>query len=361
MVTALIFMLILTTAVTIHELAHYFNAKSVGLEVDSFSVGMGPVLLRKKWRGTEWRLSALPLGGYVMIPGMTGEQGEDGEFRHATTGFATKPLWAKLWVLVGGVVANFILAILLLATVLSAEPMMRLQISDLDVQMTAAAQTVQPGSEAERLGLEAGDLITRVNGIENPDTQELIDEVQTAQGLELTILRGDETLQFSTDWPPENVEVPLLGIGIGDAPLEPVPSINFFQAINEASSFLINIIPETIEGFGRGIGDAVAGQQSENVAGPVQIVNITNQARQAGIIPVLFIAAMINFSLAVFNLLPIPGLDGGRMVLSTLIAIRGKPFKPGQEEFINFLGVAAVIMIMVLITFNEVRGLLFPG
>ena len=361
MATALIFMLILTVAVTIHELAHYFNAKSVGLEVDSFSVGMGPILARKTWRGTEWRLSALPIGGYVMIPGMTGEQDEDGKFRHATSGFATKPLWAKLWVLVGGVLANFVLAVLLIAGVITAEPMWRIRVSELDVQMTATAQTVQPDSEAERLGLEPGDLVTSVNGIETPTVEQLINEVKTAQGLELSILRGNETLELDTPWPPEGMEVPLLGIGIGETPLEPIPTINFFQAIGEATSFLITIIPESIEGFGRGIGDAVVGRQSENVAGPVQLVNITNQARQVGIVPVLFIAAMINFSLAVFNLLPIPGLDGGRMLLSTLIAIRGKPFKPGQEEFINFLGVAAVMMIMVLITFNEVRGLLFPG
>ena len=107
MLTALIFLAILMTAVLIHELAHYLNAKSVGLPVESFSVGMGPVIWRRMWRGTEWRLSLLPIGGYVNIPGMAPKQDETGNLQHADEGFATKPLWAKLWVLVGGVLANF--------------------------------------------------------------------------------------------------------------------------------------------------------------------------------------------------------------------------------------------------------------
>jgi regulator of sigma E protease len=93
------------------------------------------------------------------------------------------------------------------------------------------------------------------------------------------------------------------------------------------------------------------------VAGIVGIVGAVNQARQIGIIPVIALAAFINFSLALFNLLPIPGLDGGRILLSSIVALRGKPFRPGQEEFINFLGFMSVLALMLLITFNEVTNL----
>lgn len=361
MVTALIFLAILMTAVLIHELAHYLNAKSVGLPVESFSVGMGPVIWRKMWRGTEWRLSLLPIGGYVNIPGMAPKQDELGNLQHADEGFATKPLWAKLWVLVGGVLANFLLAVLLLSTVITADPLTRIGVSNLDVQTTAAVGNVMPDSEAERLGLEAGDLISGINGITYPTVEQLIEQVKSADSLTLQVKRGEETLSFATDWPPAGMDVPLLGIGLGSMPVEMPPSINFFSAIGESTRFLIGFIPEAVTGIVRGVGATFTGQQSDDVAGPVQLVNITNQARQAGIIPVLFLAALINFSLAVFNLLPIPGLDGGRMLLASIVALRGKPFRPGQEEFIHFMGVVAVLAFMALITFNELSGLIFKN
>ena len=135
------------------------------------------------------------------------------------------------------------------------------------------------------------------------------------------------------------------------------PKINYFTALGESATFSIRIIPEAVQGFVRGIGAVLTGRQSQDVAGPVGIVTAVNQAAQVGIIPVLALAALINISLAIFNLLPIPGLDGGRMLLSTITAIRGKPFKPGQEEFVHFLGIMAVLAFMVLITFSELSGL----
>src|SRR5690554_3398670 len=122
MLTAITFALILTSAVVVHELAHYFNARSVGVEVRAFSVGIGPVLARKRWRGTEWRLSLLPLGGYVDLPGMAPKVGENGELQHADEGMAKKGLAAKLWVLIGGVIANYALGCILIAWAVSMQP-----------------------------------------------------------------------------------------------------------------------------------------------------------------------------------------------------------------------------------------------
>jgi regulator of sigma E protease len=113
-----------------------------------------------------------------------------------------------------------------------------------------------------------------------------------------------------------------------------------------------------VAGFVRGFGSAIAGRPNEDVAGPVGMVTMVGQAAQVGVAPVLLLAALINFSLAVFNLLPIPGLDGGRMLLATIVAIRGRPFKPGQEEAFHFVGIAAVLALIVLITVQELGGLL---
>jgi regulator of sigma E protease len=151
----------------------------------------------------------------------------------------------------------------------------------------------------------------------------------------------------------------MFGIQIEPLVVKEPPRLNFVSALAEAGAFSVRIIPEAIKGFGQGFAAVVTGQKNENLAGPIGIVREVNRAAQVGLIPVLALAAIINFSLAIFNLLPIPGLDGGRMLLATIVALRGKPFKPGQEEFIHFIGIMAVLAFMVLVTFNELGGLLF--
>jgi regulator of sigma E protease len=360
MLTAIVFLLILTTAVVVHELAHYWNAKSVGLPVKSFSVGMGPVLWRKTWKETEWRISALPIGGYVDIPGMAPKQDAMGNLQHPDEGFATKNVWQKLWVLVGGVLANYVLAILLLALVITLDPSYRELTSGIPTEVSGAKVAgVVYDKTAEAVGVQEGDIILNINGLENPKPQQVTDAIKTTNGsLDFIFDRNGERIELSVPWPPEGVtERPLFGIQIVPLKVTPPASVNYVQALAEVASFSVRIIPEALRSFVSGIGSAFKGQDSDHVAGPVKMVSAVNQATRVGIIPVLALAALINFSLAIFNLLPIPGLDGGRMLLAIIIGIRGKPFKPGQEEFIHFLGFMSVLGLMLLITFNEVVGL----
>ncbi len=359
MLTTLVFLAILTTAVFVHELAHYLNARSVGLPVRAFSIGMGPVIYRKYWRGTEWRVSLLPIGGYVDIPGMASTEDQAGQLQHPTEGFATKTLGQKLWVLVGGVIANYLLAILLLATVITLEPGYRSLTAGIDpVVEGAEIAAVMEGMPAESLGLQAGDVIIAINETENPNPQQVTQVIASASGrLELRLQRGDEALTIATDWPPATDERPLLGIQIAPLVVEPPPSINYALALAEATTFSLRIVPEAVQSFAKGFASVMTGRRAEEIAGPVGIVTAIGQAARVGIVPVLALAALINLSLAIFNLLPIPGLDGGRMLLATIVAVRGKPFRPGQEEFIHFLGIMTVLVFMVLITFNELSGL----
>ncbi|HLV12729.1 MAG TPA: site-2 protease family protein, partial [Trueperaceae bacterium] len=111
-------------------------------------------------------------------------------------------------------------------------------------------------------------------------------------------------------------------------------------------------------GFVSGFAAAVTGAENTDVAGPVGMVGMVSQATRVGLAPVVLLAAVINFSLGVFNLLPVPGLDGGRMLLATVVALRGRPFRPGQEEALHFIGVMAVLALIVLITFRELGALL---
>ena len=362
MLTAVVFLLILTVSVVIHELAHYFNARSVGVPVRAFSVGMGPVLLRKKWRGTEWRLSLLPLGGYVDLQGLTPEEAEDGTMRYPDTGFMQKNFWQKTWVLVGGVIANFILAVLLLSSVITAAPNLpiRSAITGETPQTSGAVFTqIVPDSAAERFGLQSGDEVLRLNGLQNPSVTQVQNVIRTATKLDLVVRRGDAEVRVSKPWPPEGGKaVPQLGVGIAPLQVESLPPVAFGTAAVKTTGFLVRVVPESVAGFVRGFGETFVGQRSQDVVGPVGMVGLAGQATRGGWLAILQFAGLINFSLALFNLLPIPGLDGGRILLAAVAALRGQPFKPGQEEFVNFLGIAILMLFVVLVSFGEVGDLL---
>ncbi len=353
MLTAITFALILTSAVTVHELAHYFNARSVGVPVRAFSVGIGPVIARRTWRGTEWRLSLLPLGGYVDLPGMAPRVDEEGELHHPDEGMALLPWHHKVWVLVGGVIANYLLGSVLLASAISLQPAYLGMVTGNDDHIGASyVASVQPGSHAEALGLLPGDSIVSLNGVNEPSQDEVVTQIRTASYLELVVDGPAGRRTLTTAWPPAEGDA-ILGIEIG-AVVEP---IGFFEVLPQAAAFGVRVVPEMVAGFVSGIGSAVTGAPNQDVAGPVGMVTMVAEATRIGLAPVLLLAAVINLSLAVFNLLPIPGLDGGRMLLATVVAVRGRPFKPGQEEQIHFIGVMLVLALIVLITFREVGAL----
>jgi regulator of sigma E protease len=361
-----VFILILFVSVLVHELAHYANARSAGIPVRAFGIGLGPVLWRRRWRGTEWRVAAIPVGGYVDLPGMAPKVAEDGSLSHADEGMALASLPQKLWILSGGVIANFILGILLITAVLMLQPEYRTMTSGIAVETGTEIGAVEPGSFAAAAGLQAGDRIADINGITMPAVDQVVNAIQgigdAAPGAEpgylnLTVLRDGREVAVRLAWPPAGEEPALLGVTLGAFALEDL-SIPLGAAFVEAASFSVRAVPEMVGGFVRGFGSVLTGQRSEDISGPVGIIGAVNQATKIGVAPVLLLAALINLSLAVFNLLPIPGLDGGRMLLSVITSIRGRPFKPGQEETFHFFGIMAVLILIVLITFGDISRFL---
>ena len=357
MLTAIVFVLILGSAIFVHELAHYLNARSIGVPVRAFSIGMGPVLFSFTWQETEWRLSLLPIGGYVLIEGTVPEEDEHGDLRYPDRGLKEKGLGGKLWVLIGGVLANYVLGVVLLSGAIQINPVIQEAVLGVPLDEAGAEIVgVAPESEASALGLQEGDVIVAINGVEQPTRDQVVNQIRTSDTLELTVRRDGEPVTVDTPWPPADAtDTPVLGVSL--APLE-IDQPSVVASTARSAWFAVRVFPDMVVGFVRGFASVLTGADTEEVAGPVGMVTMVGQAAQVGLAPVLLLAAIINFSLAVFNLLPIPGLDGGRMLLYLIAAVRGRPFQPSQEATIHFIGYVALFALIILITVNEISGLL---
>jgi regulator of sigma E protease len=352
--SVLLWLVITNVAVFLHELAHYAAARVQGVAVKAFSLGMGPILWRRTWRGTEWRLSALPLGGYVDIEGLAAQPDDEGRLQPPTTGMARLGFWGKFLILFAGPLSNIVLAIALASAVLVAQGEPQPQPS------RAVVHTVVPGSQAERVGLLAGDVIVAIDGAQFGNFEAVRTVLQQNGPREFTLARGSGRQVVRFTWSPTTPpggERPKFGVALRDE-VRYVP-LALPQAVAKASSELVGSVPMMVAAFGTGVARVMSFQPVDKnnlnePVGPVGTVDVVGQVANQGFWPLITLAAIINLSLGVFNLLPIPGLDGGRIVLSAIQAVRGKPFGAGQEEFVNFLGFAFIMVFIVLVTVRDI-------
>lgn len=353
-------LLLLSVITALHELGHYWAARKQGVKVDSFSVGMGPVLLRRQWRGTEWRLSLLPIGGYVQIDGMAPEEAPDGTLRHPSTGFAALPPLGRIGVLLAGPLVNLLLAIGLMTATFSA-----LGVTAND---RVRVGEVIAGSPAERLGLRAGDDIVALDGQDIPEQAEiagkagpgylLLGELLKEAGPHtLTVQRTGEAeqRQLAFDWTPTvNGERQLLGIryGPGSQPVS-VP-----QALGRSLQTTAEAVPLVVNSFAGLLGEMFSldlkGEETDDVGGPIRITETVSRAAALNGWALVQIATLLNLSLAVFNLLPIPGLDGGRIALVLIEMLRGRPLTFQQEQSVTAAGFLFVMLLMLFVLVRDV-------
>ncbi|MFC6591311.1 M50 family metallopeptidase [Deinococcus lacus] len=365
-------MLLLSTIVALHELGHYALARWQGVKVDAFSVGMGPVLARRQWRGTEWRLSALPLGGYVLIDGMAPDErpGPGGEPEYVTPqhGFAALPALGRIAVLLAGPLVNLLLAAGLMTamfSLLGAAANDRIRI-----------EAVLPGKPAAALGLQVGDEIVALDGQPIPQTftrdgREVPGFMQLGQVLEQP---GPHTLTVRTaagvqrevafDWQPTlNGEKQLLGVRYGPGQQR----LSVPAAVARSVDITVGAVPLVVQGFANTVGKmltldvshpaktgAAAGQEEDGVGGPIFITQTVSEAAAVSGWALVQIAILLNLSLGVFNLLPIPGLDGGRIALVLLEMLRGRPLTFAQEQRLTLLGFAFVMMLSGFVLLRDV-------
>jgi regulator of sigma E protease len=351
-------LIVLTAVVFVHEMGHFLVARWCGIRVAAFSVGFGRELVGfTDRRGTRWKISAIPLGGYVRFEGDENAASiPDPEAlakipasqRRGLFHFA--PLWKRVAVVAAGPVANFILAILVFAAVFTLIGRSH---------VLPIADTVMAGSAAERAGIEPGDRIVSVDG-------ELIESFSELQGI--VMLSSDERLQLGIERGGERMvltavpvrqeqpdqlggthRIGVLGI---TAQARDFRRDDPLTALSQGMRETGQIVDRTFAYIGR----LVTGRESpEQLSGILRIGHATGEVLAAGGVPaIVYLTAVLSVSIGLFNLFPIPMLDGGHLLFYLAEAIRGRPLSARIQDIGFRIGFALVILLFIFVTFNDI-------
>jgi len=356
----LIFIIILGILIFVHELGHFLVAKKAGVRVDEFAIGFPPRLFSFKKGETTYAINLIPLGGYVKIFGESAD--EESLDPNRKDSFINKSRWVQAAVLVGGVVFNIIFAWILLSislmfgfpTIVSDQN--RDQITESYVVVT----NVFEDSPASSAGLQAGDQILNLSAGENSISYTDL----TVSSLQEFIASSESEVNFEIIRSGENMNLAILpesGI-VGDNPAVGIGidrigrlQLGFFSAFVQGFTMTGQMMIDMTTGIGTLLGQAFTGNGSlDDVAGPVGIVGLVGNAANFGITYLLGFTAFISINLAVLNILPLPALDGGRLVIVLIEGILNKRIKPEIVNSVNTVGFLALILLMIVITINDV-------
>jgi regulator of sigma E protease len=357
----LIFFIILLVLVLIHEAGHFFSAKFFGIRVDEFGFGFPPKLFGIKRGETEYSFNALPIGGFVKIFGENPDE-ENTNGPDKDRSFVHKPRWQQAIVLFAGVFMNFILAWLLFAITFMAGSPLATDIvpKGAENQMNTSQLIlfdVAVDSPAEKAGLQAGDIIVSLEDnnekITNPSVSELIDFVnKEGQIIKVNYLHNNKEIMVNIS--PEINEEGRSVIGVAPGILMS-GKFNFFESINYGFQTAYLNSKMTLVSFGKLFSGGSEGKTLRgSVTGPVGLVQIIGIVADVGFGYLLSFAAMISISLAVINLIPFPALDGGRLLFLLIEKIKGSRLNPNVVNIVNATGFVILILLMVVVTFNDV-------
>lgn len=374
MVTAIVTILIFLILISLHEFGHFIMAKSVGVPVLEFSIGMGPALFKKQGKETLYSLRAFPVGGYCKL------EGEDSESA-SPDGFSNQKLWKRFLVVSAGAIFNLVLGFVLFVVIVGISGPFRSNI----------VSSVDERAYVSENGLLQGDKIIEINGKKvsfYEDISLYTSEFDENKDFELTVIRNGEkktitskpsknitTYTYGEDYVEvtddingitettreDNVEIPDEYVGESGTITRYI--IGFVPKIEEVT--IKNIIPQgwnytlfTTKSIYKSLFELFSGKSGlENVSGPVGVVTVVNDAVNSGEnwhINVLFIMAMLTVNLGIFNLLPLPALDGGRLFFMLIELVRGKPVPPEKEGMVHTIGLVLLLLLAVVIFFSDI-------
>jgi regulator of sigma E protease len=358
------FLFVLTIVVFFHELGHFLVARWAGVKVLTFSLGFGPELVGFNDRhGTRWKISAVPLGGYVKFFGddteastpstealaaMTAEE-RAGSFHHKKVG-------PRAAIVAAGPFANFLLAIVIFTCLFTffGKP-----------STTARVDKIEAGSAAAAAGFQVGDVVAAIDGTQIgsfSDMQRIVG-IHAGDKLTFTVKRGEGTVELTGTPELREVKDPfgnahrigVLGItrqtAAGDTVTERVdPATALWLGVKETWF----VIDRTLAY----IGGVFAGREAaDQVGGPLRIAQISGQVATIGLAALIHLAAVLSISIGLLNLFPVPLLDGGHLLFYAVEAVRGKPLSERAQEMGFRIGLGLVLMLMVFATYNDILHL----
>jgi regulator of sigma E protease len=355
------FLFVLTVVVFFHELGHFLIARLNGVRVLVFSVGFGPEIVGFNDRhGTRWKISAIPLGGYVKFlgdedaastPDKAAAEAMSAEEKRES--FHHQRVASRAAIVAAGPIANFVLAILIFASifVFYGRP-----------STSARVDGVQPDSAAAVAGFRAGDLVLSINGrpIETFADMQRVVSISAGQTLTVTVDRGGvqmdlkavPTLRELKDNFGNVHRVGVLGISRSVAPsdtqMERLPPLKALWTGVEETWFVVD---RTLSYLG---GVVVGREAADQLGGPIRIAQVSGQVATVGFVALLNLAAVLSVSIGLLNLFPVPLLDGGHLLFYAIEAIRGRPLSERAQEMGFRIGLALVVMLMIFATFNDI-------
>ncbi|HEV2558835.1 MAG TPA: RIP metalloprotease RseP [Microvirga sp.] len=361
LLTLLSFLAVLTVVVFVHEFGHFWVGRRCGVGVTAFSVGFGPELWGRTDRhGTRWKLSAIPLGGYVKFVGdMNAASMPDQAQLHQmpanerAVSFPHQNVAKRAAIVAAGPFANFILAIAIFAGLAYFNGRQVLE---------PRIESLQPGSAAERAGFQPGDLIVSINGRTIDSFSEMQRRVSASAGETLTIVVDRNGQPVTLEAVPDLKEqttpfgkqrIGLLGLQASRNP-EDVKRV-FFSPAGAVSAGVAEtwyVIDRTFDYIGK----LVTGRESaDQLSGPIRIAQVSGQvASLGGLGGLIGLMAVLSVSIGLINLFPVPMLDGGHLMFYAIEAVRGRPLSDRAQEIGFRIGFALVVMLMLFATWNDI-------
>jgi len=341
----LIFFLVLSILIIVHEFGHFAAAKALGVRVERFSLGFGKALLKFKRNETEYCISAVPLGGYIKMAGDEPTERRSGA-RHE---FLSRGVGDRFWVIFAGPFLNYSMALLLFWVIFAIG----------NPTMTAKVGGVLEGFPAQASGIQKDDRIIAVDGKAVQYWEEVTDVIHNRfQGsVELKVLRGDKELNFVVTPKVREVknilgqEIRLAQVGV--APAGEIVRVKYplKKAIFLGTKKMLAFTALTYQAIWRIVTGGLP--LRESLTGPVGIFFMTKEASQMGFVYLLQIVALLSASLAIFNLLPIPVLDGGHVIFLFLEKIRKRPLSPKVNEAITNAAVYLLVFLGIIVIYND--------
>ena len=362
-ITILAALLVFSAVIAIHEFGHFTVAKLCGIQVNEFSIGMGPVLWKKNHKGTQYSLRALPVGGFVALEGEESPESQQAEAAHTVqeqpapeteasvqpTGVPLNeaPVWQRALVMVAGAVMNFVLGFVVLVILIAAqnEPI-----------TSKTIYAIQDGALCGQTGLQAGDKVLAVNGRRCFVANDILYELVRTQSYsaDFTVLRDGQKVQlpgvqFDT-WQDEKGETHM-SIGFSVYGLEKTPGNVLREAGNSVLYYGRIVFTSLI--------DLLRGRESiNNLSGPVGIVSAIGQAASYGWQDLLELLALITVNLGILNLLPFPALDGGKVVFLIIEGVTGHAVPEKLQSVLTLATFGLLFGLMLFATYNDILRLI---